>query len=374
MKTPILYHYPIVLVPKIIRDFVEAHPWHRHQTKLSNLNAPTLPSPPSQSNQKLTWLVGWLCACAGTVAAKLAGADNQAFQMALFFCVALGFCGVVYYFLSNRLRNSAYQRLLEIYQKELKDYAELEKRYWASVKATSRRQRDKLVARNAEFAALLKEKVRQPSSKAVKFLRKGISEESFWPLLNKYFNEVGWGVEFEIPGSDKRFAADFVIVHPESYIHICVEIDEPYTYIEGTLTPCHTVNDEGDKRRNRFFLEGGWVVVRFAEEQVVKYPESCCKAIAQLIAELTGDFTILQQLRKAPLLPFVKQWTEKEAYRKARKKERHSYLEASGVLKNSPNLKPDRDVGEKQYASKKHLAKNERLKPKKRARNYSKRK
>lgn len=37
-------------------------------------------------------------------------------------------------------------------------------------------------------------------------------------------------------------------------------------------------------------LERNWVVIRFYELQIVKYPECCCKAIARVIFEMTGDF------------------------------------------------------------------------------------
>ena len=52
-----------------------------------------------------------------------------------------------------------------------------------------------------------------------------------------------------------------------------------------------------DNQRNQFFLEKNWVVIRFSELQVVKYPDSCCKAIARIISQITGDYRGLVQLQ-----------------------------------------------------------------------------
>ena len=81
-----------------------------------------------------------------------------------------------------------------------------------------------------------------------------------------------------------------------------------------------------DNQRNQFFLEKNWVVIRFSELHVVKYPDCCCKAIARIIAQITGDYRGLVQFGNvADLLPH-KQWTVKEAIYMAKTKFRNSYL------------------------------------------------
>jgi hypothetical protein len=86
------------------------------------------------------------------------------------------------------------------------------------------------------------------------------------------------------------------------------------------------VDRNKDSQRNRFFLERNWVVIRFSEWQVVKYPDSCCKAIARVIFQITGDYRGLVQIQNvADLLP-NKQWTVKEAIYMAKTKFRNSYL------------------------------------------------
>jgi Tfp pilus assembly protein PilN len=68
---------------------------------------------------------------------------------------------------------------------------------------------------------------------------------------------------------------------------------------------------------------------------VVEAPLSCCKAIAQVIVEVTGDRRYWNQLESiANLLP-QRPWTVAEAKRMARNNYRLSYLkeEVRGVLR-----------------------------------------
>ena len=132
------------------------------------------------------------------------------------------------------------------------------------------------------------------------------------------------GGEFPISGTSFRYTADFILVHKPTGLAIDIEIDEPYEGRRGK--PHHCIDRGKDNQRNQFFLEKNWVVIRFSELQVVKYPDSCCKAIARVIAQITGDYRGLAQFGNvADLLPH-KQWTVKEAIYMAKTKFRNSYL------------------------------------------------
>ncbi|MEQ9552360.1 MAG: hypothetical protein RIM23_22445 [Coleofasciculus sp. G3-WIS-01] len=135
------------------------------------------------------------------------------------------------------------------------------------------------------------------------------------------------GGDFPIPGTSWRYSADFILVHQPTGLAIDIEIDEPY---EGrTGKPHHCVDRGKDSQRNRFFLERNWVVIRFSELQVVKYPDSCCKAIARVVAQITGDYRGLVRLQSIDDLTLHKQWTVKEARYMAKTRFRNSYLQAS---------------------------------------------
>jgi Protein of unknown function (DUF559) len=101
-------------------------------------------------------------------------------------------------------------------------------------------------------------------------------------------------------------------------LHIDIEIDEPYVYETGQ--PTHYLNGDKDTRRNAFFLERGWIVIRFSEEQVMKFGQGCCREVAQVIASLLGEETVLIPFQNvAPLTP-VRRWGEQEAIQMAEKK------------------------------------------------------
>ncbi|MBW4480003.1 MAG: hypothetical protein KME54_24985 [Tolypothrix brevis GSE-NOS-MK-07-07A] len=160
--------------------------------------------------------------------------------------------------------------------------------------------------------------------------KQGVSEKEFFRHLLCTFleNLICQAVEFEIPGSPRRYSADFILYHQSSGLALDIEIDEPYAGDTGK--PHHCIDVDDDKIRNRFFLERNWGVVRFAEVQVVRHPWSCCKAIAQIIARLTGDDSVFILLQKLADVPLQKQWTKREARLMAKNNYRQSYLPKMG--------------------------------------------
>jgi hypothetical protein len=154
--------------------------------------------------------------------------------------------------------------------------------------------------------------------------RQGASEGPFKLICQKYFDKVIQAAEFEIPDFQHNYSADFLVFHEATGLGIDVEIDEPYALLSKEPIHCQDVNS--DSCRNDFFLSRGWVVIRFAERQVVKAPERCCKVIAQTIAQVTGDRTCLEQLKHFPDLFPEKTWTTRRAKQLAKKDYRFRYL------------------------------------------------
>ncbi len=180
---------------------------------------------------------------------------------------------------------------------------------------------EQLKKRNKVLSKLLIKKA-QPIG--ISEARQGVSEAKFLEYLKRYFSQVTQAAEFPIPESKRNYSADFLIVHSATGLGIDCEIDEPYAL--RSKQPTHCLNKPEDYWRNHFFLERGWIVVRFTERQVVEAPLSCCKAIANVIADVTGDKSYLEQLESVPdLLPY-KAWTTSEAKKMAKKDYRLSYL------------------------------------------------
>ncbi len=149
--------------------------------------------------------------------------------------------------------------------------------------------------------------------------QRGRAEEQFAQLLKRNFlGKIHTGLTLKIPGYDYPYTPDIAYIDEVLNLHIDIEIDEPYVY--ETVQPTHYLNGDKDTRRNTFFLERGWVVIRFSEEQVMKSGQSCCREVAQVIAALLGEETVLIPFQKvAPLTP-VKRWSEQEAIQMAEKK------------------------------------------------------
>jgi len=153
----------------------------------------------------------------------------------------------------------------------------------------------------------------------------GASERAFGQVLETFFpRRVKAQLRLPIPNWDGAYSTDFTISFPEIGIWIDVEIDEPYDYKTGN--PTHCSDDERDRNRNSFFLLNNWIVVRFSEEQVVRYPESCCKEIALVIRRVTGIEKYVHDLADATSLGPSPMWTSRQAKKMAKAKVRDKYF------------------------------------------------
>lgn len=113
---------------------------------------------------------------------------------------------------------------------------------------------------------------------------KGRYEKSFVTLLKEHFSsKITDQIEFTLPNGNS-FVPDAAYIDSVSGLCIDIEIDEPYTIPDGK--PIHYIGGSDDYRNN-FFAERGWFVIRFAEEQVAKYPKECITFIEQFISMLS---------------------------------------------------------------------------------------
>ncbi len=152
----------------------------------------------------------------------------------------------------------------------------------------------------------------------------GAAEEQFKSYLETYFpRRIHQGLKFHIPNAQHSYSADFTYADNEFGLWIDIEIDEPYYYKNGS--PTHACDDDKDKIRNLFFLKGNWVIIRFAEEQVVRQPNECCKAIAEVVVKIAGETKLLEKFKTLRDLRAVHHWTTEEAKRMARAKFRDKY-------------------------------------------------
>lgn len=177
--------------------------------------------------------------------------------------------------------------------------------------------------RLVKLATVLHRRVMQPLG--ISDAPVGISEAAFGQVLESFFpGRVRSQLEFPIPGSEHSYSTDLALLFDEINLAIDCEIDEPYEL--KSKMPTHCVDQHKDRYRNQFFLTGNWIVVRFSEEQVVRYPESCCKELASVIATVTGIERYLLKFENVPTLPLKPQWTFRQARRMASRSYRFRYL------------------------------------------------
>jgi hypothetical protein len=151
------------------------------------------------------------------------------------------------------------------------------------------------------------------------------SEESFFTVLTSCFpDRIFRDLIIEPFAGKQPYVPELIFKHRATNLHIDIEIDEPY--VAKTGQPIHYAGYTPDNTRNKYFNQKGWVVIRFAEEQVVKDPKACCKVIADVVESLTGDKTYSRRLKDVSVLSPVEQWTKEQAVLMAQKKYRTTYL------------------------------------------------
>ncbi|MEG4070675.1 hypothetical protein QUA42_25590 [Microcoleus sp. Pol11C2] len=106
-------------------------------------------------------------------------------------------------------------------------------------------------------------------------------------------------------------------------LRIDITIDKPYHYETGEPKNYEVLVQEN--QRHQLFLEKGWIVIRFAEEQVVCWPQSCCRVIAEVINQIIGT-PIPDELTTVETLRPIQQWNEFEARQMAQERYRDNYL------------------------------------------------
>ncbi|MGN0033332.1 MAG: hypothetical protein ACI358_06110 [Candidatus Limimorpha sp.] len=161
-----------------------------------------------------------------------------------------------------------------------------------------------------------------------KIERRGFMEARFQSELSKVLSNCKLQIIGDcgiLPKDGCRpFEPDIAVIDLENTsIRIDIEIDEPYAAI--TNLPIHFVGC-GDDNRDMRLTNLGWIVVRFAEYQVLSEMNACIAYIAQLIHKLNPTKLLPDVLLHSTLPPKQKRWTEIEAKLMAVDNYRQRYL------------------------------------------------
>ena len=295
--------YPITHLPQNIKEALSKQPTR----PVFKENYPLKPTEPQPINVSLL-SVGTVLVIAVTLTLSSVGIE-----------LALGFLSLgslAIFALAQQQRYS--------FAKRHRDYQEQLRKYEQKV-AESQKPENVEEYRRQEVRRALNETI--PHDGKNSDARTGGSEPEFGDYLNCYFpGQIYTNCKLKIPNFERPYTPDFAYIDREINLFIDIEIDEPYTYNDhGEIEAIHYVGRPKDERRNDFFNNKGWIVIRFSEEQAVRYPRRCCKFIAEQISEITRNSAITNQFAQTPNLQPLQQWTEEEAMEMAKRKERNNY-------------------------------------------------
>lgn len=120
--------------------------------------------------------------------------------------------------------------------------------------------------------------------------QKGYKEKDFYNQLKQNITDIEMtdNVHMVIPSFNKPYEPDIVLFDKNLNLYIDIEIDEPY---DGYYRyPAHFINPEDeikqDNIRDLFFIESGWIVIRFTEKQVHCQAYECIDYVRNVLNSL----------------------------------------------------------------------------------------
>lgn len=173
-----------------------------------------------------------------------------------------------------------------------------------------------------EKLKLLFEKTKKP-----KQLRE-INDKSITHVFFKYYlteqfpNKIYNNVYLEDSKYENIiYIPDYLYFDKELNLYLDIEIDEPYIGNDGT--PIHFIKGN-DEERDAFFKRNNWLVIRFAESQIIENPLVCCELISDLVQNLKN--CVIENSYFQSKIKTVASWTYEEAHKLAFAKYRNKYL------------------------------------------------
>ncbi|AFY71396.1 hypothetical protein Pse7367_3148 [Thalassoporum mexicanum PCC 7367] len=159
-------------------------------------------------------------------------------------------------------------------------------------------------------------------------------------LLAQYFSQYfGAAIQADVlltlPQLDNPYLVDFVYGDREHNLYIAIVIDVPYDL--KTKTALNYVDAWQDRLTSQALHENGWILLKFAEEQVWRLPKSCCRELAKLVATVSCKPEIMAEFRQVGELPRLKQWSKKRVEQLATNGYREKYLSAIAKKNSSQN-------------------------------------
>lgn len=132
-------------------------------------------------------------------------------------------------------------------------------------------------------------------------------------------------ISLPIKNRNYGYRPDVGVIWKEKNIFIDIEIDEPYDIV--SRKPIH-YKGGNDRLRNDYFLDNGWVVIRFTEKQIVENCEEVNNFVKFVLWVLSGDNRFKSENR----LEEVNRWSYEDALKWEGERYREVYLGIEGIV------------------------------------------
>ncbi|MBN3950119.1 MAG: DUF559 domain-containing protein [Nostoc sp. NMS7] len=320
--------HPIILIPQAIKDAQLSLP------PIDIIFTETKPQKPGIAPKKVNYTLTVIATIFAVIIAFIVS-QSISIPSWLTLLIAMGaITGNVWYqFTSYPKRLQKHHQEVANYPIKLKEYEDKKHFYEDDVKKLRSPEKVKEY-RFKEVLTVLSQTIPHDGNNLQPPIE-GQNEKFFKEYLNQHFSQnIYKNLQLIIPNYEYPYTPDFAYIDQGLKLYIDIELDEPYVYHTGA--PTHYLGAWKDNKRNNFFNKKGWVVVRFSEEQVICYPHSCCKTIAQVIAQIIGDTSTLNQFDNISDLEQQRQWTEQEAVEMAANKKRDNYLCQNNISNSNP--------------------------------------
>ena len=169
--------------------------------------------------------------------------------------------------------------------------------------------------------------------------RRGVKEEVFQNAIQEVFgNHFIVSGELRInTGKDTRpFEPDIALIGKKNNsIRIDIEIDEPYAGITRQSTHCKG----DDVMRDIYFVDRGWIVIRFSEYQVHMFEKQCLKFILDVINSISKSLIVPEKLVHTQTVDTEKLWDIVQAQKWEKANYREIYLDRPdgfGIITERP--------------------------------------
>jgi len=179
--------------------------------------------------------------------------------------------------------------------------------------------------------------------------RRGFKEVSFQESIQKYFGSqfiISGQVRLNTGKETRPFEPDIALIDrkTEKNIRIDIEIDEPYAGISRQPTHCKGE----DVMRDSYFVDRGWLVIRFSEFQVHTQEKECLKFIAFVLQAIDANYSIPHDLISTINFKGEKLWDVVQAQKWEKAKYREQYLNHHFIELPEEKETEERDFSEQE--------------------------